>query len=145
MRKTHHYIYNDEDIQFAIKLIQFHREFDTKLIACGVDKSYQNLDTVRWSSLNYDKSYRDRVIDGFRRDTPGAHVMLVDENQNKCFECVISGILSYHIKEANNKLIDGYYMIQNALDYPKQESCMYQLWELGEWTDLESVKEFWYD
>lgn len=128
---------------FERKLGMFHEQFETKLLACGVDTINKNIESVPMNTMFNNRQYLSRVIGGMQKFQPDIHVVLINEHDHKSFECVLTELVSFFPLD-QTPLLDGVYLIQNAYDYPKTNHCLYQIWETGDWTTVTDVNKLWH-
>lgn len=145
MHQTHRYIYTAEaEPQYKRVLGEMHDRYNTHLIACGTDRIGVNIQTVKMSRLGHDMKYCQRVVGAMLRQKPSVHSVLLSDDDQKSFECVIGGVITYAHKE-KIPLIQGWFMFQTAFNYPRPSIALYQIWELTGKPNYDSLNNLWKD
>ena len=132
----------DTEPHFKRLLGSYHEQFNTKLLACGVDNIGVNIETVKMSTMFNDSKYLSRVVGGMKKFQPDINVLLLDDDTDILFQCIIYELRSYFPNDTI-PLLDGMYMIQNACKYPSPDKCLYQIWELQQDTSIKDINTLW--
>ena len=140
--KTKHVFSAEAEPIFKRKLGEFHERTDSRLVMCGVDLIGVDMQTVKMSKMpGYDHKFCQKIMGGFLEFQPDIHVVLMDDEQGKSFECVFIHLHDQHSDE--QYYINNVYMIQNAYHYPQHDKCLYQLWNIHHSHTVKDINTFW--
>lgn len=146
MRKTiattRHQFHNSAETQFRELLCNFHEQYNTQLVMCGVDDPGCDLQQVKMSRLNHDTKLCERLMGGMLEHKPNIHIMLHDEKEHVDFELFVTQLNDPHATEQLD--MTGVWLHQVAYDYPREGKCLYQFWQLDQHACVESINNLWY-
>tara|TARA_B100000212_G_scaffold340807_1_gene322312 strand:- start:551 stop:946 length:396 start_codon:yes stop_codon:yes gene_type:complete len=122
--KTQQYIFEEDAGDYFYDFLeQFHENFVDDMIMTGTGKIGQNVEDVKMITLDNGKELCEQMLGGMLKFKPFLHIRYADN-------------ILCNVYALKNEIVEGVYMVQRVMNYPRRNYCLWSFWKCGNGLDV---------